>query len=915
MRKLYSLCLILCTEKGDFLNSFYDYPAEQVVQELQTNTDNGLNQVKVDERLLQYGSNEFEKTKPESVIKLILSQFKDVSVIVLLFAAVVSLFLAIHEGTGFVEPLVIFSVIVLNTILSVSQERSANRAIDALQALNAPSCTVLRDGILQDIPSAALVPGDILSLEIGALIPADARLIESVSLQVEESALTGESVPSEKDATALLSGHPPIGDQENMVFSGCMVVAGRAKAVVVETGMNTEMGKIAGLLNRAKRLKTPLQRRLDRISQVISFIAIASAILLFCVGMLQNEAFWHMLLVAVSLAVAAVPETLSLIVTLTLSHGVQQMVKHNALIRQLQAVETLGSVSIICSDKTGTLTQNRMFIKRLWASGEEPIDQNASFSVNQEHFLNMLALVSNATSEVDEEGHVRIIGDPTESAIIHLLDKKNINKSDIEEKYPRISELPFDSDRKLMSTIHKQPDGKYFVLTKGAFDRLPLQPISPEKMQEAQFIHDSFAEQALRVISLGYKVIDELPDDVTSEALESDLEFMGLIGMIDPPRPESALAVAQAKKAGIRTIMITGDHVATASAIASEIGILKRGDAVMSGEELALISDDELCDSVENFSVYARVSPEDKIRIVEAWQQNDHVVAMTGDGVNDAPALRDSDVGIAMGQAGTDVAKSAADMILTDDNFATIIEAVRQGRYVFANIRKTVYFLLTCNFSEILMMLVAQIIGWGAMMTPVQLLFINIIGDGIPGLSLAKETPDARIMDRKPIGRDESFFANGMRMLIAKQAFVFSVVSWIGFYIGKFVILSPSFIPSHKLGQTMAFLIVGWTSVLHIFTVRSRKSIFKVDYHMNPQLTISAIAMLLVFALLLIIHPVGQIFGLVPISWKHWLIAIGLSIIPTIVAEIGKWRDNQEHEKEYKTLLHRRIHRKDSTDY
>lgn len=899
------------------MSKYYQQDQEAVLKELNTDRENGLTEAVIPSLIGEYGKNEFEKEKPESIFRLILHQFTDASVIVLLFAGCISLWLEFREGGSFIEPIVIFSVIILNMVLSITQEKKSGRAIDALQELNAPTCMVLRDGRKQEINSEDLVPGDIILLESGSFIPADARLLESVSLLVGESPLTGESVPSEKDAQAVFSKKMPLGDQTNMVFSGCVVVAGRGAAVVTGTGMSTEMGKIAGLLNRSTRLKTPLQNRLDKISRLISFIAIGSAILLFGIGMLQEEEFWQMLMVSVSLAVAAVPETLSLIVTLSLSHGVQEMVKQNALIRKLDAVETLGSVSIICSDKTGTLTQNKMTIQRLWSEGEEPFKSTDSFDTSQMKFLDFFALASNASAELDVEGNQIVLGDPTESAIIHLFLDKDQNLAELEERYPRVHEIPFDSDRKLMTVIVKNPEGGYISLTKGAFDRIPLKETSEgsEIQEKRQEVHDSFATDALRVLALGYKILPELPEEIIPAELEKDLTFIGLVGMIDPPRPESKEAVAAARKAGIRTIMITGDHMETASAIAKEIGILTRGAGVMSGEELSTISEDELCEIVENYSVYARVSPEDKIRIVEAWQQNGEVVAMTGDGVNDAPALRNADVGISMGISGTDVAKSASDMILTDDNFATIIGAVRQGRFVFANIRKTVYFLLTCNFSEILMMIVAQLIGWGTMLTPVMLLFINIIGDGIPGLALAKEIPDERIMKRKPIGREESFFAGGMDWLIAKQALVFSVVSWIGFYIGRFIFISEAAPPSQELAQTLSFLIVGWTSVLHIFTVRSRKSIFKADYRSNPQLTISAIAMVIVFALLILIKPIGALLGLTTLAWQHWVAAIGLSIIPTIVAEIGKWREERIFRDRFKNMIFPKSVEDDMLDY
>lgn len=870
------------------MEKWYELKKEDILKKLEVSPEKGLSQSIVTEKQKKYGKNELIAQKKEGISKTIFNQLKDFSTIVLMTAAVLSFLLALRHQEGFIEPIVIIAIVIMNIVLAVTQEGKAEKALEALAGLNSPTCVVLRDGSWQVINTVEVVPGDIIQLEAGSFIPADARLLESTSLFIDESALTGESEPSEKNAQVELSGKVPIGDQINMVFSSCLVTAGRGTAVVTSTCMDTQMGQIAGFLNDTKKSKTPLQVRLDRVGKTISGIAIVSAVFLFIVGMNQGEDFWTMILLAVSLAVAAVPETLSLIVTLSLSNGVKKMVKKNTLIRKLPAVETLGNTSIICSDKTGTLTQNKMSIKRLWIDGAEPFKDFDEFSEKQLTFLKMMAIASNATVEAEPDGSLKFIGNPTEIAIMRLLSDKGIQKSSIEAEYTKVAEIPFSSERKMMTTIVKDPDGRYIVLCKGAIDRLPL--IHSEL--EISEIHDSFAKDALRVIALGIRYIDELPSENDYEKLENDLQLSGIIGLIDPPRPEAIEAIKRAKKAGIRTIMITGDHSATAGAIARDMGILTDGQKILTGTQLEEISDDDLHNEIQDYSVYARVSPEDKIRIVKAWQKKGEIVSMTGDGVNDAPALKAADVGIAMGQAGTEVAKNAADVVLTDDNFATIIEAVNEGRNVYANIRRVIYFLLVCNLSEIIIVLFSQLIGWGIVVTPVMLLLINVLGDGIPGLHLAKETSDPRIMSNGPISRKESFFSKGLLKVIVCQTIICSVVVLGGFYIGAFINFDPNVAASHLAGQTLAFVILGLTSILHIFTVRSRKSIFKNTLRNNWSLVISSVAMTAVIVLLAVIPSIGKFLGLTGVGIYHWFVIIGLTIIPTIVAEIGKYIDN-----------------------
>lgn len=878
---------------------WYQQTGEQALQEFGSNKEKGLSADQAEAARRRFGPNQFEEQKKQSLFMAILHQLKDISTLILLFAAVLSLVLAIRDGHGYMEPAVIFAIIIMNLTLAISQERKAEQALEALQSLNAPNCFVVRGGVRMEIDTASVVPGDIIILSTGTLVPADARLLDSISLQADEAALTGESEPSEKDTSVLPGDKIPLGDQVNMVFSGTLIAAGSGTAVVIATGMQTEMGRIAGYLNNTQKLVTPLQERLSRIGKFISFIAVVSAILLMVVGWLQGEDPWQMVLIAVSLAVAAVPETLNLIVTLSLTNGVQKMVKKNALIRKLPAVETLGNTSIICSDKTGTLTQNKMHIEKLWILGRDPVAGEQQLDDSYLLFLQQLAFASNVTVERDGD-NLRFMGNPTEQAILKLLSQQDGTG----ESPERVAEIPFSSSRKMMTVVIKEGANDYLVLTKGAFDRLPLAGEAPP---EAKGIHDQFASEALRVIALASKRVDRLPENL--EELESGLSLVGLIGLIDPPREEAAASIARAQNAGIRTIMITGDHAATAGAIARQIDILGEGEHILTGTQLDSLSDETLVDTVAQYSVYARVSPENKIRIVEAWQERGAVVAMTGDGVNDAPALKAADVGIAMGIAGTEVAKSAADMILTDDNFTTIVDAVEEGRSVYSNIRKLIYFLLVCNLSEIVGMLFAQIVGWGVLVTPVLLLLVNVLGDGLPGLHLSRDTSDPRIMTRNPIGRRESFFSGGLSWVIAQQTVACTAVMLAAFYIGKFCFVDTAFVPSEPLGQTMAFLVLGWSSIVHIFTVRSRKSIFQRSIKDNLPLAYSAAAMILLFGAMIVIPAFGRIFGLVPISGMHWLIATGLSIVPLTVAELFKLKDRWvEHRAYRRRLMHHQEH-------
>ncbi|HGF8052955.1 TPA: cation-translocating P-type ATPase [Enterococcus faecium] len=875
----------------------YKQTIEEVRKVTEADPDTGLSSQEVDERRKKQGLNKFDEAPKESMIKKFFRSLSDFTTIILLVAAVISFYTAFATEHGdLFEGLLIIAIVVINSVLAIVQEGNAEKALESLQDMNKQTATVIRDGKVTTVESEQLVVGDILVLESGDAISADARLIESSQLRVEESVLTGESEAVEKDAAFVAKEDESLGDQLNMVFKGCTVVAGRGKAIVTAIGMATEMGKIADLLNENTMQKTPLQVRLNQLGKRISMIALAAAALVFVIGELQGEPLLEMFMTSISLAVAAVPETLTVIVTLTLAYGVQKMARKHAIIRQLPAVETLGTANVICSDKTGTLTQNEMRVRQVWSKDDEVTNIEDSMTNSAMEILKMAALCTDVTVEQEDDDLV-IKGDPTEVAIVRAVEENYHTKAELEEKYPRVNELPFDSERKMMTTVHQMGE-KYISITKGAFDVLAPR-FSSGDVEQAAIVNDRFGKRALRVIAVGYATYDEEPQDISSEALEKDLHLIGLIGMIDPPRPESKGAIKRAKKAGIKTVMITGDHVVTASAIAKELGILNDPSEALSGSELHQLSDEELDARVKSLSVYARVTPEDKIRIVKSWQRTGAVVAMTGDGVNDAPALKASNVGCAMGITGTDVAKSAADIILTDDNFATIVDAVSQGRSVYQNIRKAINFLLSCNISEIFIVLIAMLLGWGAPVTAVQLLFVNVVADGLPGFALGREPAEHGIMDQPPIPKNEGIFARGLLQKIAINAGVLTIVTLFGYYLGSYVdTISPWVDASQHVGQTVAFLILAYSSILHVFNVRSSQSIFKVNLATNKALVEMALLALAITTAVALLPFTQELFGLVHISLNHWFLVGILSIVPIAVNELIKFHRLPEAEEE-----------------
>ena len=726
--------------------SMHSSSTQEVLDRLGADVQNGLTADEVSRRREQYGENRLREKKKKTTLQRFLDQFKDVMILILIAAAIVSLTVVCVErnwGELF-EPALILLIVVLNAIMGVYQEGKAEKALDALKNMSAPHARVIRDGGESIIDAAELVPGDIICLEAGDFVPADARLLQSVSLKSEESALTGESVPSEKDAFDEVEEKAPLGDRSNMVFSGCSITYGTARAVVTATGMDTEMGKIADLLDGEGSAQTPLQQKLAQLGKYLGVVALAACAVIFGVGLANKIPVLEIFMTAVSLAVSAIPEGLPAIVTIVLSIGVQRMVKKNALIRRLPAVETLGSASIICSDKTGTLTQNRMTLTHTYTDGGEVAKLEDDTSDAVKRLLIYATLCCDGSVAFTDDG-VQHIGDPTETAIVLAAHEQGFEKDELNSRCPRLAALPFDSDRKLMTTVNRIKD-KNIVIVKGAFDMMAPLCVKGD-IEKAKVITEEMSSDALRVLSVAYKEIDAVPETPTSEALESGLTFIGLVGMIDPPRPEAKQAVAVCRKAGIKPIMITGDHVVTASAIARELGILLEGDRAVTGAELDAMTEQELDSAVEEISVYARVSPENKIRIVKAWQKRGHVVSMTGDGVNDAPALKAADIGCAMGITGTDVAKGASDMTLTDDNFATIVDAVREGRGIYANIKKVVGFLLGTNIGEVITVFLAMLLWHKTPLLSMQLLWINLVTDSLPAIALGMEDVEADVMN------------------------------------------------------------------------------------------------------------------------------------------------------------------------
>ena len=879
---------------------------KELLTKLGVDAQSGLGKGEAAERLNKYGPNKLGEAKKKSNLARFIDQFKDVMIIILLVAAVISFIIALNgnDPMEFIEPGLIVLIVVLNALMGMMQESKAEKSLEALRNMSAPHAKVLRDGQEMVIDAKDVVPGDVLLLEAGDFVPADARLLQAASLKCEESALTGESVPVEKRADVEVKDDAALGDRLNMVYSGCSVTYGRARAVVTQTGMNTQMGKIAGMLEQQEEGMTPLQKKLADLGKVLGMVALATCAVIFVIGLIDGLPLMEIFMTAVSLAVSAIPEGLPAIVTVVLSLGVQQMVKHNAIIRRLPAVETLGSASVICSDKTGTLTQNRMTLMKVYSSAlDKSYDVSDHMDADSLDIVKLMTLCCDGAVEIvgDKVNH---IGDPTETAVVLAAHRNGLPKSDLAGKYPRVAELPFDSDRKLMTTVCKFGEGDYRVIVKGAFDMLTQRCANnaenAKRVARAAQVTEELGQQALRVLALGVKNIDHVPSEseLTSENLENDLELVGLVGMIDPPREEAKQAVALCRKAGIRPVMITGDHVVTASAIARAIGIIPatpdkdHDNRAITGAELQKMTDEELDAQVQDISVYARVSPEDKIRIVKAWQRKDQVVAMTGDGVNDAPALKASDIGCAMGITGTDVAKGAADMTLTDDNFATIGEAVRQGRGIYANIKKCVGFLLGTNIGELLSVFLSMLLFKVSPFMSMQLLWINLVTDSLPAIALGMEPIDNDVMNQKPKPKNEGIFARGLGLQVVLQGLMFGGLALGGFILGR------SLTGTLEGGRTIAFMVMALSQVFHAFNMRSGHSLFKIGPFTNKYLNGAALLSLVMVALVLFIPPFATAFGMIMMpSAMHYVYGLLLSLVPIVVLEIVKAMGLIRHHK------------------
>jgi len=872
---------------------FYTQGEEEVLKNLDTSVD-GLSTAQAKERLDAYGYNELDEGEKRSLLSKFIDQFKDLMIIILLVAAALSV---ITEGMhGLTDACIILAVVVLNAAFGVYQEGQAEAAIEALKNMSSPMARVRRDGHVVEIDSRELVPGDIVLLEAGDVVPADMRLLEAASLKIEEAALTGESVPVEKDVTETVEAEAGIGDRVNMGYQNSNVTYGRGTGVVTNTGMYTEVGKIADMLANADESQTPLKQSLEQLSKTLTYLIVAIALVTFLVSVfIRGEQPLEGLMVAVALAVAAIPEGLPAIVTILLSLGTTTLAKRNSIVRKLPAVETLGSTEIIASDKTGTLTMNQMTVEKIYTNGQL---QNASTELGADNTTLRIMNFANDT-KVDPDG--KLIGDPTETALVQFGLDHNFDVRDVLKSEPRVAELPFDSDRKLMSTIHKEADGTYFVAVKGAPDQLlkrvtrieingEVRPITDEDKQAILATNKDLAKQALRVLMMAYKTTNDIPT-LESAVVESDLIFSGLVGMIDPERPEAAEAVRVAKEAGIRPIMITGDHQDTAEAIAKRLGIIDPNDTedhVFTGAELNELSDEEFQKVFKQYSVYARVSPEHKVRIVKAWQNDGKVVAMTGDGVNDAPSLKTADIGIGMGITGTEVSKGASDMVLADDNFATIIVAVEEGRKVFSNIQKSIQYLLSANMAEVFIIFFATLFGWDVLQ-PVHLLWINLVTDTLPAIALGVEPAEPGIMTHKPRGRQSNFFDGGVFGAIMYQG-VFQTILVLAVY-GWGLVFPEHHTQSeiHADALTMAFATLGLIQLLHAFNVKSvYQSVFKVGLFRNKTFNWAIPVAFVLLMATIVVPGFNNLFHVSHLSLTQWLAVIVGSFLIVVLVELVK---------------------------
>ena len=845
---------------------------DEVLRKLKTNEKLGLRQDEVIKRQEEYGKNKLKDKQKESIFIKFVKQFNDFMIIILIIASIVSAVISYIQGENdYIDSVIIIAIVILNAIMGVVQEAKAEKSIEALKEMTPTKAKVVRNGQTSEINAEELVPGDIIILEAGNYVPADCRIIESFNLKVEESSLTGETEPILKDENKIVKEKTSLGDMVNMGFMTGIVVNGHAKAVVTQTGMNTKVGQIANMMINDESPETPIQKKLNQVGKILGLVCLFICLIIFIIGIIKKIEPMEMFMTSVGLAVAAIPEGLPAIVTIVLSIGVTKMAKKNSIIRKLPAVETLGSSSVICSDKTGTLTQNKMKVVEIKS-------ENPDFTIE-------LGTMCTDCEIVYENTKLEVQGEPTEVAIVNKSIENGKNKKDLYNIMPRISEIPFDSNRKMMTTIHKIGN-KYRVITKGAPDILVDRCIKIDK-NKVQKDNLDMANKALRVIAVAYKDIDNLPSKIESNIIENNLTFVGLIGMIDPPREGVKEAVKTCKKAGIKTVMITGDHILTAKAIAKELNILGTNDRAITGQELDNIPQNELEKNIEKYSVFARVTPEHKVRIVKAWQKTGAVVAMTGDGVNDSPALKNADIGIAMGKNGTDVAKNASDMILTDDNFVTIVEAVKQGRNIYDNIKKAIHFLIATNIGEIVTIFMGLILGFKSPLLAIQLLWVNLVTDSLPAIALGLEPPEKGIMDRKPINSKKGIFADGLWGKIVTEGIMIGMLTLIAFSIGnKYYGL--------EIARTMAFISIGLLELIHSFNIKSEKSIFKTNIFKNKFMIGSFLLGIIVQLIVAIIPQLAEIFKLVPLNQTQWIITLAISILPIPIMELQKKSENYQ---------------------
>ena len=910
----------------------------EVARKLRTNIERGLSKEEAENRRNKHGPNKLEEKKKENILIRFIKEFKDFMIIILIIAAIISAVVSYMQGQNdYIDSIIIIAIVVLNAIMGLVQEAKAEKSLEALKDMSAPVAKVRRDGRILTIKGTEVVPGDIVLLEAGNYVPADCRLINSYNLKVEESSLTGETVPVTKDAEVLLDSKTPIGDTLNMAFANTIVVNGHAEAIVTETGMNTKVGQIAKMIITNEAPETPIQRKLGEVGKTLGIACLCICAFIFVIGILKKIEPVEMFMTSVGLAVAAIPEGLPAIVTIMLSIGVTRMAKKNSIVRKLPAVETLGSSSVICSDKTGTLTQNKMKVTKIMDLKGESLDLQK----------NLILELGTMCTDVEED-----VGEATELAIINAAREQGKYKERLYQKFTRINDIPFDSDRKMMSTIHKigseiidlsthsdewnnesnlignthdnmysnsnlnnettknsnssdlkildlihNSNDKFLCITKGAPEVIlrncskyylngQINILNAESIRKIEKINSTMAENALRVIAVAYSSMPRLPTNIDSESLERNLTFVGLIGMIDPPREGVKEAVQSCKKAGIKTVMITGDHILTAKAIAKELGILGNNDLAITGKELDKISKSELEKNISKYSVFARVSPEHKVRIVEAFQKTGAVVAMTGDGVNDAPALKKADIGIAMGKNGTDVAKNAADMILADDNFVTIVEAVKQGRNIFDNIKKAVHFLISTNIGEIVTIFMGLLLGLKSPLLAIQLLWINLVTDSLPAIAIGLESPDKNIMNQKPRNSRKSIFADGLWSKIILEGIMLGMLTLVAFSVGNNLY-------GLEVGRTMAFVAMAMLELVHSFNVKSEESIFKVGILENKYLIGAFILGTLLQVVVVMVPAFASVFSLVSLTGTQWLYTLGISTLPVIIIEAQKLLDSR----------------------